>query len=171
MLDAGGNRGTHHVVARGAPMTRVFRRGELRVALLQVLGELGTANGYAIMHGLAERVGAGWRPSPGAIYPALLALEDAGHITGCDVDGARLYSLTPAGRRLGGDRSDLLDDVARRASSRPVDNTIGTVLDAFAARSPHRSILLDPQRAADVASILATAESDISSTIDQGART
>ena len=57
-------------------MSRLFARGELKLALLHVAAELGPANGYAIMQGLGDRVGGSWQPSPGAIYPALLALED-----------------------------------------------------------------------------------------------
>ncbi len=150
-------------------MSRIFRRGELRAALLHVLDELDTANGYAIMHRLADHVGAGWRASPGAIYPALLALEDAGQIRGRDADGSRLYSLTNAGRRACGDGADLLDDIARRASSREPRTTLGIVLDAFAASSAHRAAALDPDQEAQVAAILATADRQITSTLSQGA--
>ena len=71
-------------------MSRLFGRGELQAALLDAIGALGPSHGYAIMQTLAERVGNGWRPSPGAIYPALLGLEDAGLIEGRDGDGSRV---------------------------------------------------------------------------------
>ena len=58
-------------------MTRVFNRGELKLALLSVIASLGEGHGYAIMQELQRRVGSQWRPSPGAIYPALVALEEA----------------------------------------------------------------------------------------------
>ena len=80
-------------------MTRLFGRGELKLALLHVAADLGPTNGYSIMHGLADRVGGSWQPSPGAIYPALLALEDAGLLEGRDDDGTRRYEITAAGRR------------------------------------------------------------------------
>lgn len=150
-------------------MSRIFRRGELRSALLHVLSDTGTANGYTIMRRLADHVGAGWRPSPGAIYPALLALEDAGHIIGRDEDGSRLYSLTDSGRLACDDRSGLLDDIARRASRRESRTTLGNVLDAFADEAADRSTPLDPTREQDIRAILATAERHIISVIDQGA--
>lgn len=52
-------------------MSRIFRRGQLRTALLQVLVDGGAANGYTIMQRLQDHVGAGWGASPGAIHPAV----------------------------------------------------------------------------------------------------
>lgn len=120
-------------------MSRLFGRGELKLALLHVVADLGPTNGYSIMHGLAERVGGSWQPSPGAIYPALLALEDAGLLAGRDADGTRRYELTAAGRRQVAADPTVLDDVAgraRRAPSPPV--TLGAVLDRVVAAAPHR---------------------------------
>ena len=54
-------------------MGRISRRGELKQAILVVLESVDTAHGYAIMGGVKNRVGGGWKPSPGAICPALLA--------------------------------------------------------------------------------------------------
>jgi DNA-binding PadR family transcriptional regulator len=58
-------------------------------------------HGYQIMQELAERSGGTWRPSPGAIYPALQRLEDAGLIVGEDTsDDRRIYRLTEEGQRI-----------------------------------------------------------------------
>ncbi len=70
-------------------MARVFNRGELKVALLSVIASLGEGHGYAIMQELQQRVGSHWRPSPGAIYPALVALEEAGAVTSEEREGPR----------------------------------------------------------------------------------
>lgn len=126
-------------------MTRLFGRGELKLALLHVAADLGPTNGYAIMHGLADRVGSRWQPSPGAIYPALLALEDAGLLEGRDDDGTRRYEITAAGRRTVASGPDVIDEVAgraRRAPAPPV--TVGAVLDRLAADAPHRDHPLPP---------------------------
>ena len=72
-------------------MARVFNRGELKLALLSVIASLGEGHGYAIMQELQRRVGSQWRPSPGAIYPALVTLEEAGLITSDERDGLRVY--------------------------------------------------------------------------------
>lgn len=126
-------------------MSRLFGRGELKQALLHVVAELDAANGYAIMHELAGRIGGSWRPSPGAIYPALLALEDARLLHGREHDGGRLYELTPAGRAAVAADPDVLDDAAgraRRAPAPPV--TVGAVLDRLVAAAPHRDRVLSP---------------------------
>ena len=80
-------------------MSRIFRRGELKEAVVLVLDALGEAHGYAIVAELKDRVGGGWKPSPGAIYPALLALVETGYVRATDRDGTRMYSLTADGRR------------------------------------------------------------------------
>lgn len=148
-------------------MSRIFRRGELRSALLEVLLDDGAENGYSIMQRLQDHVGAGWRASPGAIYPALLALEDAGQITSHDEDGSRVYTLTAAGR--GAVNGDLLDDIARRAADQEEPTTLGGVLDTFAAGVAKRSEPLDPDSEQSVRAVLHTAEKRICSILDQGA--
>src|SRR5687767_4753794 len=100
-------------------MTRLFGRGELKLALLHVAADLGPTNGYSIMQGLAERVGGSWHPSPGAIYPALLALEDAGLLPGQAEAGTRRYEITSAGRRKVDADPHVIQEVAGRARRAP----------------------------------------------------
>ena len=128
-------------------MTRLFGRGELKLALLHVAADLGPTNGYAIMHALAERVGGSWQPSPGAIYPALLALEDGGLLVGREHDGARRYELTPAGQVAVAAEPDVLTDVAGRAQRAPAPPvTVGTLLDRLVAAVPQRDRPLQPHQ-------------------------
>lgn len=126
-------------------MSRLFGRGELKLALLHVAADLGPTNGYSIMHGLAERIGGSWQPSPGAIYPALLALEDGGLLIGRDHEGARRYEVTPAGRIAVAAEPDVLHEVADRAERAPAPPvTVGAVLDRLVADAPLRSRSLRP---------------------------
>ncbi|MGV3760494.1 MAG: PadR family transcriptional regulator [Actinomycetota bacterium] len=119
-------------------MSRLFGRGQLKLALLQVVAELGPGNGYAIMQALDDRVGGSWRPSPGAIYPALLALEDAGLLIGRDVGGVRTYEITPRGRAAADEQPDVLRAAADRARQAPSSTTVGEVLDRVVAQLPPR---------------------------------
>lgn len=126
-------------------MTRLFGRGELKQALLHVVADLGPTNGYTIMHGLAERVGGHWQPSPGAIYPALLALEDGGLVAGEDHDGTRRYAITAAGRVAVAAEPDVLEVVAGRAKRAPAPPvTVGALLDRLVAAAPRRDRPLQP---------------------------
>ena len=72
-------------------------RGDVRAAILALLQE-GPRNGYQIMSEIEERSGGAWRPSPGAVYPALQQLADEGLISGEETEGRRTVTLTEAGR-------------------------------------------------------------------------
>src|SRR5215471_14210060 len=73
-------------------------RGDVRAAILALLRE-GPRNGYQIMSEIEERTGGAWRPSPGAVYPALSQLADEGLIEAEESAGRRAFSLTDEGRR------------------------------------------------------------------------
>jgi len=55
-------------------------------------------HGYELMSALEQRSGGRWRPSPGAIYPALGKLETHGLIDAEEIDGKKQYRLTDTGR-------------------------------------------------------------------------
>jgi DNA-binding PadR family transcriptional regulator len=88
----GGGRGGR----RGGPGRRA-RRGDVRAAALALLTER-PMHGYEMIQELEERTDGVWRPSPGAIYPALQLLEDQGLVTADAEAGKRLFSLTDTGR-------------------------------------------------------------------------
>jgi DNA-binding PadR family transcriptional regulator len=73
------------------------RRGHVRSAILALLADE-PLNGYQIMQSLAERTQGAWKPSPGAVYPALAQLEDEGLIEAFDNEGQKAFRLTDAGR-------------------------------------------------------------------------
>jgi DNA-binding PadR family transcriptional regulator len=58
----------------------------------------GPLNGYQIMQEIESRSDGVWRPSPGAVYPALAQLEDEGLIRTEEPGGRRTYVLTDRGR-------------------------------------------------------------------------
>ncbi len=80
-----------------APPGPKASRGDVRAAILALLRE-GPRNGYQIMSEISERSRGAWRPSPGAVYPALAQLADEGLIADEKSGGRRIFSLTEAGR-------------------------------------------------------------------------
>jgi len=149
-------------------VTRLFGRGELKVAILDTLGEIEPANGYAIMQALADAVGGGWRPSPGAIYPALLGLQDAGLIESDGADsGSLTYRLTDTGRRHRGSATGVLSAAADRARTAPAQPTLGSLVDAFATAIPERGRRLGPTGAAAVERLLQTTRARLDKLIDK----
>jgi len=73
------------------------KRGDVRAGILALLAEE-PRNGYQIIQELGQRSGGAWRPSSGAVYPALQQLEDEGLIAVEERDGKRSFALTEAGR-------------------------------------------------------------------------
>jgi DNA-binding PadR family transcriptional regulator len=149
-------------------VTRVFKRGELRAAILTALLRIEPANGYAIMQELADAIGGAWRPSPGAVYPAILGLEDAGLVVGTD-DGAgtTTYRLSEAGRREAAEDDDVLSTVADRARLAEPVHTVGSLLDAFAASADQRGRRLDAAAARKVERALEAATNRLAKILEK----
>ncbi|HEX8975325.1 MAG TPA: PadR family transcriptional regulator [Solirubrobacteraceae bacterium] len=81
------------------------RRGDVRLALLRLLGEE-PANGYQLMQTIEQRSEGNWRPSPGSVYPTLAQLEDEGLVRSVEAEGQRRFELTDAGREHLATRSE-----------------------------------------------------------------
>jgi DNA-binding PadR family transcriptional regulator len=151
-------------------MARVFRRGELKEAILVVLARIGEAHGYAIMGELEARVEGGWKASPGAIYPALMALVESGHLRFEDRDELRVYELTEAGQRAAGasswgNRWSALTAKAEKADGR---TAVGSLLDEFASTSPLRRRLAGSDQQHQIESILERAHAEIEESLEEG---
>lgn len=91
----------------GGPFGRGPRigRGGVKNSIILLLGE-SDRHGYEIITELESRTGGAWKPSPGAVYPTLAALEDEGLIAVTDSDGKKVYHLTESGREYLGTLSE-----------------------------------------------------------------
>ncbi|GII76433.1 hypothetical protein Sru01_14150 [Sphaerisporangium rufum] len=76
---------------------RKAKRGDVRAAILALLAEE-PRNGYQVIQEIAQRSQGGWKPSPGAVYPALQQLTDEGLVRAEETDGRKTFRLTDAGR-------------------------------------------------------------------------
>ncbi|WP_188187230.1 PadR family transcriptional regulator [Nonomuraea sp. SYSU D8015] len=76
---------------------RKAKRGDVRAAILALLAEQ-PRNGYQIIQEIAERSEGGWKPSPGAVYPALQQLTDEGLVISEESEGRKTFRLTEEGR-------------------------------------------------------------------------
>ncbi len=98
----------HHAEhGRGGGRHRA-RRGAVRAAILTLLDER-PMHGYEIITELETRSEGRWRPSPGAVYPALEKMEAHGAISSEELDGKRQYALTARGRAMLADLRDAAD--------------------------------------------------------------
>ncbi|MCA1623789.1 MAG: PadR family transcriptional regulator [Acidobacteria bacterium] len=75
-----------------------MRRGDIKFHLLEILKDA-PRHGYEIISELETRSG-GYRPSPGSVYPTLQMLEEGGYLTGEQVEGKKVYTITDKGRKL-----------------------------------------------------------------------
>ena len=93
---------------------RFFRPGELRLALLSLLGEQ-ARHGYDLMKELERRSGGLYRASAGSVYPILQQLEDEGLAHSRADAGKRIYEITEAGREELELEDDVIDEIWRRS--------------------------------------------------------
>ncbi len=82
---------------RGSRGGRMFDQGDLRWVVLQLVAEQ-PRHGYEIIKEIEDRMGGGYSPSPGVIYPTLTLLEELGLLTVAASEGGRkLHSITKEG--------------------------------------------------------------------------
>src|SRR5262245_2694962 len=78
-------------------------QGALDVMILKIVSRQERLHGYAIMSAIHQIAGEALRVEEGSLYPALRRMEDAGWLRAEWVSRngrrARVYELTPAGRR------------------------------------------------------------------------
>jgi DNA-binding PadR family transcriptional regulator len=100
-------------------------------------------HGYQLIQEIAERSGGAWRPSPGAVYPALSLLEDEGLVAIASESGRKQATLTEAGTAYVSENADALGDPWQAAAERGGDSarTLRTAFEgiADAARQVARS--------------------------------
>ena len=151
-------------------MGRIFKRGELKQAVLIVLDALGEGHGYAIMNELKNQVGGGWKPSPGAIYPALLALVEQGLVAASDQDGTRIYSVTEAGKveARSAAMTSRWSTFSARAEAGAERVTVGSLLDEFSSSSPIRRRLPGHEARVRIEQILARTGTEIENVLNEG---
>ena len=150
-------------------MGRVFKKGELPMALLVVIGALGEAHGYAIMLALRDRVGGDWQPSPGAIYPALLTLQDVGLVEAEERDGSRIYRLTERGRAAASEKSfnASWESLSARAKTKPAPATLARLVREFQAELPEHRTSLTQDQTSRIQDVLTHASAQIGDILSQ----
>lgn len=81
---------------------RAFRakRGDVRIAILDLLRTKGSSTGYKLMQLIREKSNGVWRVSAGSVYPTLEKMRDEELIQERYRDGNTFYSITPKGTQL-----------------------------------------------------------------------
>ena len=116
-------------------MSALFAHGDLRLYLLKLL-EDEPRHGYELIRLLEDRFMGMYTPSAGTVYPRLAALEEDGLVEHEEIDGRKVYRITPAGRVELQVRADEIDELESRVSQSARD----VARDVERARDLARSI-------------------------------
>jgi len=114
-----GGFGRRHGHRHGGPFEgrgrgRFFEQGQLRLVLLALIAEA-PRHGYEIIKAIEERLGGGYSPSPGVIYPTLTLISELGYATVSETEGGRkLYTITDEGRAYLAENQAMVDAILAR---------------------------------------------------------
>ena len=137
-------------------------RGDIRAAILLLLAEE-PMHGYQLIQQIGERSGGTWRPSPGAIYPALNLLEDEGLIAITSESGRKMATLTEAGGTYVTENAEQLGTPWEDAASRPTSpgRALRGALEALAAAAHQVARTGTDQQATKALEVLDRARRDL----------
>lgn len=140
---------------------RFFKHGELPLVLLALVAER-PCHGYDLMAELGRLFGPAYTPSPGAIYPAIEALQAEHLIRGTNQNGKSVYEIAPVGRDALEKRADQLAALEVRTGARLRNrDSVDSMLQRFCEEVRTQRGRTDPaaiervlsQAAADIASL------------------
>lgn len=103
--------------SRGQRRGRMFGQGELRLALLRLIGDQ-PRHGYELIKAIEEMTAGSYAPSPGTVYPTLALLEDEGairEVAGGD-EPRKAFEVTDAGQAELKERREEADALLERLS-------------------------------------------------------
>ena len=83
----------------GEGRERMFDAGEIRLVILRLLSAE-PSYGYQLIKTMEARLGGGYTPSAGVVYPTLTMLEEEGLITAAETNGKKVYSVTEEGLKV-----------------------------------------------------------------------
>ena len=92
---------------------RLFDAGDIKLVILKLLSEQ-PSYGYQLMKTMEERLGCGYTPSAGVVYPTLTMLEEEGLASSTVTEGKKIYSVTPEGVEYLKANADRVDQLFER---------------------------------------------------------
>jgi DNA-binding PadR family transcriptional regulator len=107
--------GDHHGGGHRMRGHKMFDAGALRYIVLQMIADQ-PRHGYEIIKEIEQRVGGGYSPSPGVIYPLLSMLEDLGHVVVTPDGNKKLHEITPEGRSFLDENRGFVEAITTRMS-------------------------------------------------------
>ena len=98
----------------GGGRERLFDAGDVKLAILKLLSEQ-PSYGYQLIKTMEQRLGGGYTPSAGVIYPTLTMLEEEGLVAVSATEGTKkVYALTPEGVQHLDSNSERINELFQR---------------------------------------------------------
>jgi len=98
----------------GGRLGRLFAGGDLKLLVLSLI-EQQPRHGYDVIRHIEEMFDGQYSPSPGAIYPTLMLLEEQGYVSVNAADGGKkLYTITQAGAESLAQQQNALTELTQR---------------------------------------------------------
>ena len=113
---------------RGRRRQQMFESGEMKYVILRLIKEK-PRHGYEIIKALEQKFGGWYTPSAGTVYPTLQLLEDQGYVRINEVEGKKVYHITPEGEAFLEEHRDVLEDIIDRVHEVVRDLAGGTMAD------------------------------------------
>jgi DNA-binding PadR family transcriptional regulator len=95
---------------------RLFDAGDVRLVVLKLLAEQ-PSYGYKLIKTMEQRLGGGYTPSAGVIYPTLTMLEEEGLASVLTSDNKKIYSVTGEGKEYLKANQPRIDELFERLDS------------------------------------------------------
>ena len=92
---------------------RLFDAGDVRLVVLKLLAEQ-PSYGYQLIKTMEQRLGGGYTPSAGVIYPTLTMLEEEGLASASTSENKKIYSVTPEGNEYLKANKERIDELFQR---------------------------------------------------------
>lgn len=92
---------------------RLFDAGDIRLVVLKLLSDQ-PSYGYQLIKTMEQRLGGGYTPSAGVIYPTLTLLEEEGLASSTSEANKKVYSVTPEGLAYLAANKEHLDELFER---------------------------------------------------------
>jgi len=97
----------------GGGRERMFDSGDIKLVIVKLLSEQ-PSHGYQLIKTMEERLGGGYTPSAGVIYPTLTLLEEEGLAVSSADSNKKVYALTPDGDKYLADNKARIDELFAR---------------------------------------------------------
>jgi len=153
---------------------RPFRKGDLKYVILGLVAD-NPRHGYEVIRILEERSHGFYAPSPGAVYPTLQFLEEAGYVHSSEHDGKKVYTITEEGRHFLEESKDFAEGIKKHMRDMWGPKDRGELREAVAEfrrlgrlmRHRYRGRKVEPQKMRRVRDVISRACNEIESILGE----